>query len=119
MKVVMLIQETPEDFAHRDGPAAEAYWAKWMAYSAAVGDKVVGANILDAAGTGVTLRVRDGERQIQDGPYADSKEALGGYMIFDVASVDEALELAATCPAAESGAVELRPVVEMAREASH
>lgn len=115
MKVVMLIQETPEDFADRGGPAAEAYWGKWMAYSSAVGDKVVGGNILDSAGSGVTLRIRDGERQIQDGPYADSKEALGGYMIFDVETMDEALELAASCPAAESGAVELRPVVEMAQ----
>lgn len=113
MKVVMLIQETPEDFESRGGPAAEAYWGKWMAYSQAVGDKVVGGNILDAAPSGVTLRVRDGERQIQDGPFADSKESLGGYMIFDVDSMDEALELAASCPAAESGAVELRPVVEM------
>lgn len=113
MKIVMLIQETPEDFAERGGPAAEAYWGKWMAYSNAVADKVVGGNILDAGATAVTLRVRSGERQIQDGPFADSKESLGGYMIFDVASMDEALELAATCPAAESAAVELRPVVEL------
>ena len=113
MKVLMLIQEAPEDFADRGGPAATAYWEKWAAYSAAVGDKVVGGNVLDGSDTAVTLRVRDGERQIQDGPFADSKEALGGYMIFDVASMDEALELASTCPAARSGAVELRPVVEM------
>ena len=113
MKVVMLIQETPKDFAERSGPAADAYWGKWMAYSSAIGDKVVGGNILDGGGSAVTLRVRDGERQIQDGPFADSKESLGGYMIFDVESMDEALELASTCPAAETAAVELRPVVEM------
>lgn len=113
MKVVMLIQEAPEEFADRTGPAAEAYWGKWMAYSAAVGDKVVGGNVLEAAPSAVTLRVRDGRREIQDGPFADSKEALGGYMIFDVATMDEAIELAASCPAAETGAVELRPVAEM------
>ena len=113
MKVVMLIQETPEDFADRGGPAAEAYWGKWMSYSSAVGDKVVGGNILGDGSTGVTITVRDGERQIQDGPYADSKESLGGYMIFDVESMDEALELASRCPAAASGAVELRPIVKM------
>ena len=114
MKVLMLIQETPEDFDSRGGPAADAYWGKWMAYSRTIGDKIVGGNILDAGATGVPLLVRDGERQIQDGPYAESKEALGGYMIFDVEDMDEALDLAATCPAASSGAVELRPVVEMA-----
>ncbi|MEM9465149.1 MAG: YciI family protein [Actinomycetota bacterium] len=113
MQVMMLIQETPEDFADRSGPAAEAYWGKWMAYSATVGDKVVGGNILGDGSTGVTITVRDGERQIQDGPFADSKESLGGYMIFEVDSMDEAIELAANCPAAASAHVELRPTVDM------
>lgn len=114
MKVMMLILETPEDFAHRkEAPAASEYWAQWKAYSAAVNDKVVGGNILDAADKAATLRMRDGERQIQDGPYADSKESLGGYMIFEVETFDEALELASTCPAAATGAVELRPIVTM------
>ena len=113
MKVVMLIQESPEDFAERTSPAAKAYWDKWMSYSGSVADKVVGGNVLDGPDGAVTIRRRDGDRQIQDGPYADSKEALGGYMIFDVASMDEAVELAAACPATENGAVELRPVLEM------
>lgn len=114
MKVMMLILESPEDFAHRDGgPAGQAYWASWQAYSAAVNDKTVGGNILAHGKTATTLRVRDGGRVIQDGPYADSKESLGGYMIFEVESMDEALELAASCPAAVTGAVELRPIVDM------
>ncbi|MEM9201214.1 MAG: YciI family protein [Actinomycetota bacterium] len=113
MQVMMLIQETPEDFADRSGPAAEAYWAKWMAYSAAVGEKIVGGNVLGDGSTGVAITVRDGERQVQDGPFADSKESLGGYMIFEVDSMDEAIELAATCPAAASAHVELRPIATM------
>lgn len=114
MKVMMLILETPEDFAQRGGePAANAYWQKWQAYSQAVNDKLVGGNVLDAADRAATLRVRGGERQIQDGPYADSKEALGGYMVFEVDTFEEAVELASTCPAAASGCVELRPIVEL------
>ncbi|MCG8424466.1 MAG: YciI family protein [Proteobacteria bacterium] len=114
MKVMMLILESPEDFDNRGGgPAAKAYWDQWKAYSQAVGDKVVGGNVLDRAETALTLRVRDGRRDVQDGPFADSKEALGGYMVFDVSSMDEALELAASCPAAANGAVELRPIVPM------
>jgi len=114
MKVMMLILETPEDFDNRTGgPAAQAYWEAWQSYSQAVSDKVVGGNILDVASKAATLRVRDGERQIQDGPYADSKESLGGYMIFEVDRFEEAVELAAPCPAALSGAVELRPIVSM------
>lgn len=114
MKVMMLILESPEDFANRNGgPAAQEYWQVWQAYSQAVGDKTVGGNVLAGAETAATLRVRNGERQIQDGPFADSKEALGGYMIFEVDRFEEAVELASTCPAAATGAVELRPLVDL------
>ena len=114
MKVLMLIMETPEDFDHRTGgPAAQEYWNAWKAYGGAINDKIVGGNVLAPGDTAATLRVRGGERQIQDGPYADSKEALGGYMIFEVENMEEALELASTCPAAATGAVELRPIADM------
>ncbi|MEM9693177.1 MAG: YciI family protein [Myxococcota bacterium] len=115
MKVMMLILETPEDFDQRgtNTPAAQAYWQKWAAYSQAVNDKTVGGNILDGDHTAVTLRVRNGDRMVQDGPFAASKESLGGYFVFEVDSMDEALALAASCPAAESGAVELRPIASM------
>lgn len=114
MKVMMLILETPEDFGRRGaGSAADEYWGAWQAYSGAVNDKVVGGNVLAGKEAATTLRVRGGDRQVQDGPFADSKEALGGYMIFEVENMDEALELASTCPAAASGAVELRPIVDM------
>ncbi|MEM6931054.1 MAG: YciI family protein, partial [Myxococcota bacterium] len=73
----------------------------------------VGGNVLPDGSQATTIRVRGGERQIQDGPWADSKESLGGYMIFEVDTLDEAIELASTCPAAASGAVELRPIVPM------
>jgi hypothetical protein len=114
MKVMMMILETPADFEQRaQGPAGSAYWAGWQAYAAAVQPKVVGGNVLAAADAALTLRLRGGERQIQDGPWADSKEALGGYMIFEVADMDEAIALAQACPAAATGAVELRPIVDM------
>lgn len=114
MKVMMLILETPDDFAKRDGgPAAAEYWNEWKTYTATVNEKVVGGNVLAGGETAATIRTRGGERQIQDGPFADSKEALGGYMIFEVESFEEAVELASSCPAAATGAVELRPIVEM------
>ncbi len=114
MKVMMMILETPAEFEQRAaGPAGSAYWAGWQAYSAAVREKVVGGNLLAAADAALTLRLRGGERQVQDGPWADSKESLGGYMIFEVADMDEALALAAACPAAATGAVELRPILEL------
>ena len=61
--------------------------------------------------TATTLRQRDGQRQVQDGPFADSKEQLGGYFVIDVPRLDDALEWAARCPTAATGAVEVRPVM--------
>ena len=57
-----------------------------------------------------TVRVRDGETLVTDGPYAEVKEALGGYFLFECKTMDEAVEYAAKIPGAEHGAVEVRPV---------
>ena len=63
--------------------------------------------------TATTVRVLDGKPLITDGPFADTKEALGGYFLFEAASLDAALELAVRVPAARyGGAVEVRPIVE-------
>ena len=72
----------------------------------------VGGEQLEDADTATTVRVRDGETLTTDGPFAETKEQLGGYYLIDCASLDEALEFAARIPAAERGAVEVRPVVE-------
>ncbi len=72
-------------------------------------DEVVSGAELDNTGTATTVRVRDGDRLVTDGPYAEVKEALGGYFILECASIDEACRLAAEIPAAEHGAIEVRP----------
>jgi hypothetical protein len=66
---------------------------------------------LDPSSTATTVRVRGGERLITDGPFAESKEQLGGYYLVDCESIDEAIELAARVPLARHGAVEVRPVM--------
>ena len=58
-----------------------------------------------------TVRTRDGQLLVVDGPYAEAKEVLGGYFLFECASIDEAVDWAARIPATEYGAVEVRPVV--------
>ena len=70
-------------------------------------------NGLQPPDTATTVRLRDGKRHVQDGPYADSKEQLGGYFILDVPGLDVALDWAARCPAAPDGSVEIRPVMAM------
>jgi hypothetical protein len=61
--------------------------------------------------TATTLRVVDGKRVVHDGPFADTKEMLGGYLIIDVPDLDTALEWAAKAPCAHGGSVEIRPVL--------
>ena len=64
-------------------------------------------------GTATTVRVREGTTLTTDGPFADTKEALGGYLFFEADDLDAAIELAATIPAARlGGAIEIRPIVE-------
>jgi len=88
-----------------DGPACGAY-------TKALIDAGVmrGGNALHPAHTATTVRLRDGKRQVQDGPFAESKEQLGGYYIIDVPDLDSAIAWAAKSPAAKSGAVEVRPI---------
>lgn len=68
-----------------------------------------GANRLQGSSVATTVRMANGKSQVLDGPYADSKEQLGGYFIIDVPDLDSALSWAARCPAASHGVVEVRP----------
>ena len=71
---------------------------------------LVGGDELSSTTSATTVRVRDRERLVSDGPYAEVKEALGGYFILDCPSLNDALDWAARIPAAQHGAVEVRPV---------
>ena len=73
-------------------------------------DVTVGGNELDTTSTATTVRVRNDETLVTDGPFAELKEALGGYYVFECDSIDEACRWAAKIPAARHGAVEVRPV---------
>ncbi|MEV4601857.1 YciI family protein [Amycolatopsis sp. NPDC049253] len=66
---------------------------------------------LQPESTATTVSVRDGRTLITDGPFAETHEHLGGFYLFDCRNLDEALELAALCPMAEEGSIEVRPVV--------
>ena len=86
--------------------------AAYMAYTEALkkAGALVGSNRLQPSSTATTVRLADGESQVLDGPYVDSKEQLGGYFLIDVADLDAALSWAARCPATGHGVVEVRPL---------
>jgi hypothetical protein len=67
---------------------------------------------LDGASKGKTVRVRDGDVLVTDGPHAETKEQIGGYFLVELDHLDEAIELAARIPVVEKGSVEIRPLVE-------
>jgi hypothetical protein len=71
---------------------------------------LVGAARLRPTTTATTVRVQDGRTQVLDGPYADTREQLGGYYLIEAADLDAATEWAARCPAAAIGSVEIRPL---------
>ena len=73
---------------------------------------VLGGAELGPTRSATTVRVRDGQTAVTDGPYAEAKEALGGYYLFECGSFDEALDWAARIPGAQHGAIEVRPVHE-------
>lgn len=115
MNYMLMTYETQSDFDARNGPNAESYWGAWKSYTQALVEAgvLVGGNALAAPHTATTIGHRDEKRRVQDGPFADSKEQLGGYYIIDVADLDQALDWAARCPAADTGIVEVRPILEM------
>lgn len=114
MQYMLIFQEPLAEFAKAGDPkTAPAYFAAWGAYIGALqgAGVVVNGHGLQPPQMGTTLRMRDGKRVVQDGPYADTKEHLGGYFVIEAASLDIALDWAAQSPAALAGSVEVRPVL--------
>ncbi len=114
MQYMLMYNEPASEFAKRNSPTdAPAYWGAWNAYIGALMEAgiVRGGHGLQPPDLSTTLRIRNGQRQVQDGPIPDTKEHLGGYFVIDVPSLDVALEWAARSPSASVGNVEVRPVM--------
>ena len=90
----------------------DAAYEQYREFASAASDAavLVAGEELGPTASATTVRVRDGKQLVTDGPYAEAKEALGGYFILDCPSFDEAVAWAARIPAASHGAVEVRPV---------
>ena len=115
MPQYMLLIYTPVD-----GPPAGTdpeQSAKWFEYTQALQDAGVhvGGEALQPVDSATTVRVRDGETQIVDGPYAETKEFLGGYYILDCPDLDTALGWAAKMPNIHYGSTEVRPVLDLSQ----
>ena len=103
------------DEAAWDGVSDDERAAIYARYRSLAGDAqaagvMQGGDELGPTRDATTVRFRDGQTLVVDGPYAEARETLGGYFLFECASIDEAVEWAARIPAVEHGAVEVRPV---------
>jgi hypothetical protein len=112
MQFALLVYESPEAFAARNSDGTDPYTGAWRAYHKALVESgtYLAGDPLQVPETGTTVRLKEGKRRVQDGPFADTKEQLGGFIIMELPSLDAALDWAARCPAASIGAVEVRPV---------
>jgi hypothetical protein len=90
------------------GMAAYAAYTEALAKAGAL----VGGNRLQGVDTATTVRLADGKPLVQDGPYAEAREQIGGYYLIEAADLDAALAWAARCPGAGHGTIEVRPVWE-------
>jgi hypothetical protein len=108
MKYALLVYQSQEAFNRRDHAAMAAGRAYGEALQAA--GVLVGGAGLESPQTATTVSVRDGKRQVHDGPYAETKEYLAGFGIIDVPDLDAALEWAARHPAVGYSKVEIRPL---------
>jgi hypothetical protein len=109
MQYIALIHADQDGWEKLSEDERQAILQRYMNFSEK--DEVVGGAELQETDNATTVRVRNGDRLVTDGPYAEVKEALGGFFILECGSIDEACQLAAEIPAAERGAVEVRPVV--------
>jgi hypothetical protein len=114
MQYMLIFNESHDALAARKDPQrADGYWGAWMAFIGAMraAGIIVNGDGLQGPETATTLRIRNGKNDVQDGPFADTKEILGGYTVIEVADLDAALAWAARSPSAIDGSVEIRPVM--------
>jgi hypothetical protein len=116
MKYMLMIYGNENARQSAPKEAMQQMFAAYGAYTEAM--KKAGAWVagdpLQPVSTASTVRVTDGKSKVVNGPYADTKEQLGGYYIIDVADLDAALSWAARCPGASVGALEVRPLMDFA-----
>jgi hypothetical protein len=112
MKYLLLIYGNEAHWDTLKEPERMSIFKEYMDLSAAwqKNGTYVGGNELKPVATASTVRVRNGKRTVTDGPFAETKEQLGGYYLVEAKDLDEALELAAKIPSVRWGAIEVRPI---------
>jgi hypothetical protein len=114
MRYLALIY-APEPTAQPSEGEAQQMMSEYGAFTEAVQQRgaFLGGEALQPSSTATTVRLRDGSLSTTDGPFAETKEQLGGYYLLECKDLDEAIELAGKIPGARFGAIEIRPIMEV------
>jgi hypothetical protein len=118
MKYLCLIYANEQAWAAMPQGDAATMRSEYMAYTRHYTESghVLGGNALQPTHTATTVRMRDGKVSTTDGPFAETREQLGGYYLLEAKDLNEAIQLAAKIPGARTGSIEVRPVLEMPRD---
>lgn len=118
MKFLCLAYEAEETFNTMPRAEWEALRVETLSYVEQLqqSGQLILTNALQSARKAATLQVRDGKAMVTDGPFAETKEQLGGFFLIEAANRDEAVQIAAKWPGARYGKIEVRPVEEALRE---
>ena len=114
MRYMLLIYGDESGWGNLSESDQQTEMAKWYAYTEAMRAAGVSdqGEALQPTATATSVRSKNGDPLVTDGPFAETKEQLGGYYLLDVADLDEAIKWANKCPAAPVGTIELRPIAE-------
>jgi hypothetical protein len=110
MLLIYLDEQNPLSETERQDCYAES---TQLAQELHIKGQYLGANPLHATATATSVRVRDGKKFVTDGPFAETREQLGGYFLIEANNLDEAIAVAARIPMARKGTVEVRPVIDI------
>jgi hypothetical protein len=117
MQYMLLIYESEASAAKRSALEQGKLTQEFMTFTQdiAKAGKLKGGDRLDRSSTATTVRVRNGKTTTTDGPFAETKEQLGGYYLVEASDLDEAIAIAGRIPSAQLGSIEVRPVMKMSR----
>jgi hypothetical protein len=112
VQYLLLIYDNEHQFEAQPKAELDRIMADYTAFTADIqrSGHMVGANRLQPVATATTVRVRNGKTQITDGPFAETREQLGGYYLIEAKDLDEATKIAARIPSARLGSIEVRPI---------
>src|SRR5262249_3384389 len=113
MQYLLLIYDSEADWAKMSPADQGSIYQEYGQFTKEITEKgkFVGGHQLQPIASATTVRVRNGKRVVTDGPFAETKEQLGGFYLVDAKDLDEAIALAARIPSARMGSIEVRPIV--------